>query len=1619
MLNNLHGGRLLAVPTPKHTGQTGTPKARSNRIKAANLQTQAFKVAHQRVNLDVDLARKLIDGFTEITIIPLSSSLRVVRLDAREMKIKNVYVNGSKCTNYIHRDILYVNNPKVFEDCVASKSINLWDVYSPTFSIHHHHLLRQKLNYLFGDVISDLYAPDKFENTNTEELGIILPEDLKLESMDLNSYHTPTSLIPTAGITPSQLRARNTHSDSYSPVQIGIEYEVVNPRDGVNFMCDPNANKRLWHVYTVNSEYNVSTSSWVPCIDNLWERNTWSIEMSIPRSMKHIKDLLLSNKLATEEKEDAMDIDSEPIESGPKENGGGENESTEPKGEENEEDEDEDDSENFDLFVCTGDFNNTKETPHPTDLSKKLVSWSVFNPVCAHHVGWAVGCFQSSELSDFNDGSGAPQVQEEGFEDFEEIEKDESTASVMLYYLPGQEELAKNTCIFAHKAIDFFLKEFGSYPFTSYSITFVSGPSYPYNNFAGLSILSDALLYPPDVIELMFETTEDILECIAGQWSSINIVPQVFNDIWCTVGIAKFMSLQFLRILMGQNQLRYQIRQKMDRIVNEDVGQRPIGLHSLTFPVSEADFAFLRLKAPLILFILDRRMTKTDKSFGLSRVLPKIFLQAMSGDLQNGTLSTQHFQYVCEKVNRNRLESFFKQWVYGVGTPNFNITQRFNKKRSMIEVVIRQTQAQHTKDSQPNLSSFIDESLTFLNDRPVYSVQPTFLGPMTIRVHEADGTPYEHIVDIKDSVVKFDVQYNTKFKRLKKNREENSDANPVFAKLGDILNSEKDLKNWNFEEWPKRDEEFLDPFEWIRVDTDFEWIAKFNVKQPDYMFGSQLQQDRDIEAQIAAIEYFGNQEKPNAIYCTALTRTLMDQRYFYGVRIAAAKALAEFSRPSNGFAGLNYLVMAFKKLFCFDDSLVPKSNSFEDFGRLFLQKAIPKFMGTIRNEDGITPMKIKILLFNLLKYNDNANNDFQDCFYVCDIVEALTEAVIPTTTELRSFDYHMERENAASIISEDKSFVEKVVHEINRVQKLDSWVPSYQSKVSFACIKQKIKLACYGLVDFSFEKLILLTSRKHPYDIRVLAFKGIFLLGGLKNAHIMKYFLDVCLLEESSPYFRTGLIKALLEAVSEAAVYGTPIMFDDPEFQSLENLFEGGQNVSNHTNLVVIEESQNAEMSTRRDAVARATIKGAIDILRRDLSIGKGLQRTLWELLHSSLIGLIDRRMVFMLCELLYQEDDSFPVVLSVPCVPFEELRKKIVAKHLGDGKVVIKREGRFKILLSTKILLVLNKAKSGPKNQVSVSSKNTRTRSNASVDEPQPQTKAPPPPPPSDPIVVDEVPAEVVKSLLVTRDESNKMSIKIAFKKHKLSPLRTELRSPARPQVEQAINPEPAVARVKVNNTEVKFVFTSPRSVRRFKSLIAPTRFVRISTRRGRVSLSATPFPEGEELNPVKVEPAEVSGKMETASADTITPIVKSEERSNALAEENEDSNSNNSPGKSNSQSSSSGDATNITASTAKPSEGQKTNGKQKLNGTPEPSSTTEKSVELKETTKRSKSPFSPDPPTGQIKRKKTKIYIHGKDSQTLSPKSKTPEEDNTPPIKEEEREKPRPKLKLKLTLK
>ena len=316
---------------------------------------------------------------------------------------------------------------------------------------------------------------------------------------------------------------------------------------------------------------------------------------------------------------------------------------------------------------------------------------------------------------------------------------------------------------------------------------------------------------------------------------------------------------------MGKNEYRFRLKKDAERVCELDIGKPSLYAQGVRVPFDVSDLEFMILKAPLVLFILEQRLWKLSGSYVLHRALRRIILHSTSGELANNELNTQYFIKMCEKISHSKLDSFFTQWVYGSGYPRFEVSQRFNKKKLVIEMGIKQVQATETPQKRLHPEDFMMEARAQQRGVVVGPVIPVYSGPMTIRIHEADGTPYEHVVNISEGYTKLDIPYNTKYKRLKRTRRQKERAavaagidisldqadDVLLYCLGDVLQSEEEIADWQIEEWSKEEEERMgqESFEWIRMDADFEWICMITLNQPDYMFLSQLQQDRDVVAQ--------------------------------------------------------------------------------------------------------------------------------------------------------------------------------------------------------------------------------------------------------------------------------------------------------------------------------------------------------------------------------------------------------------------------------------------------------------------------------------------------------------------------------------------------------------------------------------------------------------------------------------------------------------------------------------------------------------------------------------------------------------------------------------------------
>ncbi|KAG9053325.1 hypothetical protein FS842_008339 [Serendipita sp. 407] len=350
-----------------------------------------------------------------------------------------------------------------------------------------------------------------------------------------------------------------------------------------------------------------------------------------------------------------------------------------------------------------------------------------------------------------------------------------------------------------------FIQEVGSYPFSSYKLVFVDELIGPRHDGATMCLASIDLLHTEDAVDPVFESRLILSQAVAVQWFGVNIYQRTWSDTWLVNGLASYISGSFIRKHLGNNEYRFRLKKDILRVVDLDVGEMPpICQPGLLEPTDPAYRQFINLKAPLVLHILDRRMHKTGTSQGLHRIIPKIILDALENE-NAAAVSTHSFLRMCRKTAGLDFRPFAEQWVYGSGCPRFSVRSHFNRKKMAVEMHVKQESIAYEANK--------DDPVSLALLRPM----PFFDGQMTIRIHEADGTPYEHVLDIRQPYKKFEVPFNTKYKRVRRNtkrfiaRQQAAEAaaNPETAELIGVVDMSFGLGIWeddaSREEWKVAD----------------------------------------------------------------------------------------------------------------------------------------------------------------------------------------------------------------------------------------------------------------------------------------------------------------------------------------------------------------------------------------------------------------------------------------------------------------------------------------------------------------------------------------------------------------------------------------------------------------------------------------------------------------------------------------------------------------------------------------------------------------------------------------------------------------------------------------------
>jgi transcription initiation factor TFIID subunit 2 len=122
--------------------------------------------------------------------------------------------------------------------------------------------------------------------------------------------------------------------------------------------------------------------------------------------------------------------------------------------------------------------------------------------------------------------------------------------------------------------MDHFTMTYGSYPFSIYKLCFVDDLVMDCVDTATLSILSNRILFPQDIIDPIDRVTRRLVYAVACQWLGVNIIPKEPADTWAIVGMGYFITDKFIRTLAGNNEYRYQQKKASERVCEIDVARR-------------------------------------------------------------------------------------------------------------------------------------------------------------------------------------------------------------------------------------------------------------------------------------------------------------------------------------------------------------------------------------------------------------------------------------------------------------------------------------------------------------------------------------------------------------------------------------------------------------------------------------------------------------------------------------------------------------------------------------------------------------------------------------------------------------------------------------------------------------------------------------------------------------------------------------------------------------------------------------------------------------------------------------------------------------------------------------
>lgn len=106
---------------------------------------------------------------------------------------------------------------------------------------------------------------------------------------------------------------------------------------------------------------------------------------------------------------------------------------------------------------------------------------------------------------------------------------------------------------------------------------------------------------------------------------------------------------------------------------------------------------------------------------------------------------------------------------------------------------------------------------------------------------------------------------------------------------------------------------------------------------------------------------------------------------------------------------MHFLVQVYRSR-CFDlETSLPKANSFVDLAEYLINQTVAVALGGMRDEDGFTPHEALEVILQVLEFNDNEGNEFDDSDWLASWLLGLQRVIVRDSEEWKPIFQVIER----------------------------------------------------------------------------------------------------------------------------------------------------------------------------------------------------------------------------------------------------------------------------------------------------------------------------------------------------------------------------------------------------------------------------------------------------------------------------------------------------------------------------------------------------------------------------------------------------------------------------------